>query len=95
MIDGMGRGGPLWGLRAPDAGSKPGQIGTATRPAPDRGAVDKSNGGRLAVVRDMAASPPVDGSRVAALRAEIAAGRFRTDPLAIADAMMKLEPRKP
>ena len=45
-----------------------------------------------AVARSMAAEPPVDGSRIAALREAIASGRYTPDPDRIADAMIRSEP---
>lgn len=47
--------------------------------------------GRVAV-RRMAAEPPVEGTRVAELRAAIAGGRYPIDPDRIADAMLRSEP---
>lgn len=40
------------------------------------------------LVKDMAARPPVDTARVAALKAQIANGRFTVDPARVADAML-------
>ncbi len=37
----------------------------------------------------MAASPPVDAAKVAALREAMVAGSYRLDPMAIADAMLR------
>jgi negative regulator of flagellin synthesis FlgM len=37
----------------------------------------------------MAASPPVDTAKVAALRAAMVAGSYRLDPMAVADAMLR------
>jgi anti-sigma28 factor (negative regulator of flagellin synthesis) len=42
--------------------------------------------------RRMAAEPPVDSSRVSALREAIAGGQYRVDPERIADAMLRSEP---
>ena len=86
MIDNVGRGGPL---RLPVAGA-----GQAARPvtapkAPAPGAVNVGGAGHI--VRAMAAQPPVDTARVAALRAAIAAGNYRPDPQAIAARMIALE----
>ncbi|GGE02256.1 hypothetical protein GCM10011529_05840 [Polymorphobacter glacialis] len=48
------------------------------------------------IVKDLAASPPVDMARVDALRNAIATGAYKPDPDAIAGKMMALEtlPRK-
>ncbi len=43
------------------------------------------------LVRDLAGSPPVDMSRVAALKAAIEAGTYALDPSAIADSMLATE----
>lgn len=43
------------------------------------------------ITRDMAKSPPVDASRVAALKAEIASGRYTVDADKIAAAMIRSE----
>lgn len=41
--------------------------------------------------KDLAASPPVDTARVEQLRAAIASGDYRPDPMAIAEKMIALE----
>ena len=83
MIDSIGRGGPPPRL---DRATGPGRFEVASKPAP---APDAGPVRRLA--RDLAASPPVDSARVAALRAGIADGSFRVDPLQIAGRMLALE----
>jgi negative regulator of flagellin synthesis FlgM len=45
--------------------------------------------------KDMAASPPVDSARVEQLKAAIASGDYRPDPMAIAAKMMALEAGSP
>lgn len=68
---------------APPAISVP--EGTAANlPAPVRARQLEVRG----LVRDMAASPPVDIGRVQALRAQISAGTFAVDPARVADAML-------
>lgn len=44
-----------------------------------------------AAAKDMAAAPPVDGGKVASLKAAIADGRYAVDPLAIAGKMIALD----
>jgi len=44
-----------------------------------------------ALVREMAAVPPIDAARVEALRSAIVAGTYRADPDAIAARMIALE----
>jgi negative regulator of flagellin synthesis FlgM len=82
-----------WGL-TPQANSLPARVsaGPADRLKP-RAADLPARVGAGAVVRDLAASPPVDAGRVAALRAAIADGSFRIDADAIAGAMLKLDRR--
>ena len=91
MINGLGTGGPLWSLPKPEVSNQPapavGDTARADRAAPARAA-------RSPIVRQLAASPPVDTARVEQLRAEIAGGRYRIDPDAIAAAMLRLEPRR-
>ena len=41
--------------------------------------------------KDMAASPPVDRARVADLKAALASGNYRPNPMAIAEKMLALE----
>ena len=41
--------------------------------------------------RDMAALPPIDAGKVAALKSQIAAGSYTIDPGRIADAMIALD----
>ena len=41
--------------------------------------------------KDMAAAPPVDGGKVASLKAAIADGSYAVDPLAIAGKMIALD----
>jgi negative regulator of flagellin synthesis FlgM len=43
------------------------------------------------IVRELAASPPVDPARVAALKVRIEGGAYPLDPAAIADAMLANE----
>jgi negative regulator of flagellin synthesis FlgM len=86
MIDGMGRA-ALQRL-AVFGNDAPGRTVTAA-PAAAAPRAAGSKAGQL--VREMAASPPVDSARVGALRQAIAAGTYRPDPQAIASAMLRLE----
>ncbi len=99
MIDGIsGRGGPIRG--ATGARAAPIETGTADparavrRTAPGS-EISTSRNGRSALVADMASAPPVNAARVAELRAQVAGGRFPVDPVAIADAMLRLDRSKP
>ncbi len=91
MIDGIsGGGGPVrgpWPSRSaatPAADSnEPARAVTRVTP------VARSGPGGL--VAELASAPPVDRGRVEALRSAIAEGRYKIDPTAIADAMLKLE----
>ncbi|KAB7648235.1 flagellar biosynthesis anti-sigma factor FlgM [Polymorphobacter fuscus] len=88
MIDGIGRG-QLPRLLAQGMEATPrGPMAVepaATGPRP----ATKAPAG--AVVRAMAASPPVDSARVEVLRNAIAAGTYKPDPAAIAARMIALE----
>ena len=79
MIDGVGRGAPPRMMVAGDAGARAPVAEAVARPMPAK------FGG---IVREMAASAPVDGARVAALRTAIASGSYRPDPEAIAARML-------
>jgi negative regulator of flagellin synthesis FlgM len=88
-VGSRGPGSP-WGL-APIASNQPGRLGgagignqVATRPE----TTASPAAGQTALVRSLAASPPVDAGRVAALRAAIASGSYRIDADAIAGAML-------
>lgn len=91
VIDGVGRAQPPRPVavageavaRAPAAA----RSGDAGAVVPQEAAV--SNLTRLA--RELAASPPVDGARVEALRLAIASGDYKPDPDRIAAAMIALE----
>lgn len=99
MIDGIsGRGGPIRG--AIGARTSPIETGTADparalRRTAAAGEITTSRSGRSALLADMASAPPVNAARVAELRAQIAGGRFPVDPVAIADAMLRLDRGKP
>ncbi len=88
MIDGVGRGQPpliavARSLPARLEGAQP-----LVQPA--------VNSTLARISKDLAASPPVDSARVAALRNAIASGSYRIDPDKIAARMMALEtPGKP
>jgi negative regulator of flagellin synthesis FlgM len=86
MIDGLGRTGlqrlAVFGNDAP---------GRAITGAPASAAPRAAGSKAGQLVRDMAATPPVDSARVAALRQGIATGSYKPDPQAIASAMLRLE----
>ena len=99
MIDGIsGRGGPIRGPAGPRVA--PAQT-TASDPAHGLRRAAPTNeivaprSGRSALVADMAKAPPVNAARVAELKALIAGGRYPVDPLAIADAMLRLDRGRP
>lgn len=86
MIDGLGRA-ALQRL-AVFGNDAPGRT-VAAAPATSAPRAASSKAGQL--VREMAATPPVDSARVGALRQAIAAGNYKPDPQAIAGAMLRLE----
>lgn len=80
MIDGVGRG-------APPRVRMPGETGARGPAVPEP--VARNMPARFGgIVRDMAASPPVDVARVEALRTAIASGSYKADPEAIAARML-------
>lgn len=89
MIDPVGRG----------SGLRPAMAGEAGAKAPVKAAEGAATGAtaapaaatRGAAVRALAAAPPVDAARVAALRTAIASGAYKPDPDAIAARMIALE----
>ena len=89
MIDGIGRSGPQ---RPPVTGSdsvaKPADLRNRMEVRSPKAAVPAQISG---IARDLAASPPVDAARVAALRSAIAGGTYKPDPDRIAAAMIRLE----
>jgi negative regulator of flagellin synthesis FlgM len=90
MIDRIGSNSPPW-LAVSTPGSAAPRSVTAAEPAT---AVTGKAGTAPrfgALVRDMAASPPVDTARVAALRAAIASGDYAIDPEAIAARMLAFD----
>jgi negative regulator of flagellin synthesis FlgM len=95
MIDGISGGGPARGAPSPRAagdgisgvgGSDPAR--PTARVSALSGITGRPPGG---LVAELAKAPPVDSTRVAALREAIAQGRYQIDPGAIADAMLRLE----
>ncbi len=68
-------------------------VARVTRAAPTRPSTGnvprevESSSARI-IARDMAARPPVDATRVDALRRSIAEGSYRIDPAAIADRLL-------
>jgi len=64
----------------------------ASAPAPAATAVRGEAAKAPSTARDIAAKgPPVDEARVARIRAAIASGSYRANPLAIAAAMVQLD----
>ncbi len=95
MIDGIsGGGGPV---RGPFAGrnavTPAAEAKEPTRPVQRINPTQRSGAGGL--VAELASAPPVNAAKVEALRAQLAGGRYPVDPLAIADAMLRLERGKP
>ena len=92
MIDGIGRNTPTWLAAANNSSA-------ATRAADGAGPVTPgtprpgSAPAFGALAREMAASPPVDAARVAALRTAIASGAYVVDPDAIAARMLAFDGR--
>ena len=86
MIDGMGRGAPP--RLATTAGqvtprkATPFEVG----PGPSKPAMVPQ--ARTGIAREMAAEPPVDASRVAALRSAMISGHYKVDPELIAAKMI-------
>lgn len=87
MIDGIGRN-ALARLAVSTSVQGAARTLTGAEPitsATGRASVTPRLGG---IIRDMAASPPVDGDRVAALRNAIASGNYAVDADAIAARML-------
>jgi flagellar biosynthesis anti-sigma factor FlgM len=95
MIDGIsGGGGPV--RRATTGRSPATQAADSKEPARPVSRINPTQrSGAGGLVADMASAPPVNSARVAELRAQVAGGRYPVDPLAIADAMLRLERGKP
>lgn len=87
MIDGVGRGPVLQQATPRLAGGETSPRGPVAFEPANRspGQAAAKLGG---IVREMAASAPVDGARVEALRLAIAAGGYKADPDAIAARML-------
>ena len=84
MIDGIGQNGPgRVGVARPDKGG-------AAAPEPVR-ATAREGSVESAIFEIAAHGAPVDGGRVAALRAAIAEGRYRIDADRIAERMIALD----
>lgn len=88
MIDGVGRMQPV-ALTAGEARMKTsdGQAPVARAAGGQADAAPEVLSARIGA--EMAAGPPVDAGRVAALRLAIEAGSYRAEPMAIADAMLR------
>lgn len=72
------------------AAAAPGVAAGASRPAAASmpAVADGVSAEVRSLARDMAARPPVDGGKVAAIRTGIAAGTYRVDAELVADAML-------
>ena len=90
MIDGIGRNTPAWLAVSTSNSAGPRSVGRA-----DPGALIAGSPAAMpqfgALVRAMAASPPIDTARVAALRAAIVSGAYTIDPEAIATRMLAFD----
>ena len=95
MIDGIsGGGGPIRGAvgqRAAPAESTAADPARGLRRNLPGNDIASARTGRSALVAELAKAPPVNGARVAELKAQIEGGRYPLDPLRIADAMLKLD----
>ncbi|WP_129794326.1 flagellar biosynthesis anti-sigma factor FlgM [Sphingosinicella sp. CPCC 101087] len=86
MIDGVGKSGPARiDLNRSAVGAAAPAAKTGHSPARGEAA------GAGAAVADLAAGPPVDSAKVAAIRAAIAEGRYPVDPLKIAERMIEID----
>lgn len=89
MIDGIGRGTPPRPTIVPgDAVARTG-IGRLTPNALTP--TTRAPGAGGGIVRELAASPPVDTAKVEALRLAIKGGSYKPDPRAIAAKMISFE----
>lgn len=70
-------------------GTRP--LGAAVAVAQASAVQGPASSGLAQVAKELAASPPVDAARVEQLKAAIASGDYRPDPMAIAAKMMALE----
>jgi negative regulator of flagellin synthesis FlgM len=86
MIDGVGKSGP--GRIDLTRGAGEGAAVPAAANAPARG---RNGPVESAVFELVSAGPPVDGAKVAAIRAAIAEGRYPVDPDKIAARMIALD----
>lgn len=94
MIDGIsGGGGPV---RRATVGRNTATAADSKEPArPVSRVTPAQRSGAGGLVAEMASAPPINGAKVEALKAQVAGGRYAVDPLAIADAMLRLERGKP
>lgn len=78
--------------QAAAARAHPGSAEAAALPKAERAAADPlSLSATATAAKELAASPPVDGGKVANLKAAIAAGTYTVDPMAIAGKMIALD----
>lgn len=89
MIDGIGRNAAAWMAASTSSSAGARSVGADAAPAvAGKSAATPKFG---ALVREMAASPPVDTARVMALRTAIANGSYAIDPEAIAARMLAFD----
>lgn len=91
MIEGVGKAGPgrIELLRPSVEGSAP------VAAAGDSLASEKAASATGTVMELVEGGPPVDGAKVAAIRAAIAEGRYPVDPAKIAERMIALDLPQP
>lgn len=96
VIDGIGKAQPPRPAtpvgEAIRGNARPAEPGPVTAASAASGAAQAPATSKLArIASELAASPPVDTAKVAALRAAIVNGAYRADPAAIAERMIALE----
>jgi len=87
MIDGIGKSGPAridLNRSTVGAASQAGRVG-------DSSARSEAVGAGATVADIVAAGPPVDSAKVAAIRAAILEGRYPVDPVKIAERMLDID----
>jgi negative regulator of flagellin synthesis FlgM len=91
MINRVGGQGPMPPLRVTEPGPRAG-AGSVAATQPVARVAPRAELSSLPIdVSKLAASPPVDAAKVAALKAAITAGSYKPDPVAIADRMVDID----
>lgn len=86
MIDGVGKSGPG------RIDFRRGEIGKSQSATPSGDALGQTQvSSPASLIADLAAGPPVNAEKIAALRAAIAEGRYPVDPQKIAERMIALD----